>query len=110
LDTPELNRAAEQEQADRYESDVWDTPIAAWIRNPTQRLDSTGHPVASFTSRLDSISIDDILSHCVGKRLDQQTQGDKNRVARCLRAAGWERYREWDANEQRAGPWKYRTK
>ncbi len=75
LDTAELTFAAEQEQAGRYEGDAWDGPIAAWIEGR------------------ESVSISEVLTMCLDKPKANWTQIDKNRVARCLRAAGWERYK-----------------
>jgi predicted P-loop ATPase len=105
LDSDELNRTAEGEQADRYEGDPWDEIIGAWIERPTERYDATGHPLAPFTSDGGSTTVADVLTHCIGKRQDQWGQADKNRVARSLRALGWERYRERDGNSL---GWRYR--
>ncbi|OFW13062.1 MAG: hypothetical protein A3H27_19005 [Acidobacteria bacterium RIFCSPLOWO2_02_FULL_59_13] len=104
LDSVELNRVAQQEQSDRYEGDPWDEVIAAWLEHPTARNDC-GNPIAPFTSDDESVSIHDVLLHCVGKRQEQRTQADKNRVGRSLRALGWEHYRD------REGPrleWRFR--
>jgi predicted P-loop ATPase len=77
LDTVELNRAAEHEQADRYEGDAWDGPISAW-------LEETGR---------DSVSIPEVLELCLGKPKANWTQPDKNRVSQSLQSHGWIRYR-----------------
>ncbi len=98
LDAPELNRAAASEQSDRYEGDPWDELIGAWATNPTERMDSMGHPLEPFTSDRESVTVVDVLTHCIGKRQDLWSQSDKNRVARSLRALGWERYRERTGN------------
>lgn len=108
LDSTELHEAAAKEQTDRHENDAWHEVITAWLKHPVQRSESFGQPVPSFSSDRDSVSLDDVLVHCIGKRLDQWGQADKNSVARCLTAAGWERYREWDTVEQKSGPWRYR--
>lgn len=106
LETQELIQEAEQQQSDRYEEDPWHGLIAAWIENPQERRDQTGHPVAELTSDDKSVCIADILNHCIGKRQDQWTQGDQNRVARCLRALKWERFQQRNAAGGR--PWRYR--
>ena len=93
LDSVELNRVAHQEQSDRYEGDPWDELLAEWLEHPTARHDS-GVPLYVFSSNDDSVSIHDALIHAIGKRPEYWTQGDKNRVGRCLRALGWERYRD----------------
>ena len=105
LDSAELNRAAEREQADRYEGDPWDELIANWLKRHSARDDSAGHPVSAFTTPQDSVTISDVLSNCVGKPHDQWSQSDKCRVARSLRALGWERYKARSGTERE---WRYR--
>ena len=92
LDSMQLNQLAEREQSDRYEGDPWDELIAPWVEHPSERHDGTGHPSTPFTSDRDSVTVADVLTHCIGKRPDQWFQSDKNRVARCLSRLGWERY------------------
>jgi predicted P-loop ATPase/DNA primase len=87
LDSVVLNREAAEEQADRYEGDPWDELIMAWA-----------------ASR-ESVSIADVLSVCLEKKKDQWTQWDRNRVARCLRAHGWERF---NSGPRHAREWRYR--
>lgn len=104
LDSVQLNRVAQEEQADRYEGDPWDEMIAAWLEHPTRTHDACS-PVYAFTSSEESVSIHDVLVHAVGKRPEYWTHADKTRVGRCLRALGWERYRD------REGPrleWRFR--
>jgi dissimilatory sulfite reductase (desulfoviridin) alpha/beta subunit len=43
-----------------------------------------------------STSVSEVLEKCVSKPQALWMQGDKNRIGRCLRALGWERYRERD--------------
>lgn len=87
LDSPELNRRAAEEQADRYEGDPWDELILPWVESR------------------DSVSITEVLSYCIEKKKDTWTQADKNRVARCLRARGWERF---NARDGVLREWRYR--
>jgi predicted P-loop ATPase len=89
LDSAELNLAAEQEQADRYEGDAWDGPISTWIDGRQ------------------SISIDEVLTQCLEKPKGNWTQSDKTRVARCLHALGWERYK---AGPRSGREWRYRLR
>ena len=79
-----MSRAAAEQQGERYEDDPWDELIANW--SETQ----------------ETVSITEVLEHCLQKRRDQWTQQDKVRIGRCLRAHGWERFnsglrsrREW---------------
>jgi len=88
LDTPELTFAAEQEQADRYEGDAWDEPIAGYAENR------------------DSVSVEEVLRF-LDKPIGTWTQYDKTRVARSLKALGWERYR---SGSKHARQWRYRPR
>ena len=105
LNSRELNREAEQEQAARYVGDPWGELIAGWLKDPTRRFDGA-IPISPFISSTDSVSISDILLHCIGKRQEQWTQAGQNRVAACLRTSGWERYRDRTKNME----WCYRRK
>jgi len=89
LDTTELTLAAELEQTDRYEGDAWDDLIARWVEGK------------------DFTSIDEILTMCLDKPKGNWTQSDKTRVARCLAAIGWERYK---AGPRTSREWRYRRR
>jgi predicted P-loop ATPase len=104
LDNKELAEAAAEEAQARYEGDPWDDLIAPWLKNPTQRFDQTGHPVAELGSTPESVTVPDVLLHCIGKRLDMWTQADQNRVARSLRAKGCKRKLKRTGNERE---WRY---
>jgi predicted P-loop ATPase len=106
LETRELIQEAEQQQSDRYEEDPWQGLIAGWILNPQERRGPSGEPFTEFTSYHQSVCVADILNHCIGKQQDQWTQGDQNRVARCLRALKWERFQQRKHNGGRE--WRYR--
>jgi putative DNA primase/helicase len=108
LETPELNREAERQQSDRYEEDAWHPLIAAWVEHPERRCDGTGNPVPGLTCDDQSVSILDILNHCIGKRQDLWTHTDQTRVARCLRALKWERFQQ--RNDHGVREWRYRKK
>ncbi|HLH02154.1 MAG TPA: virulence-associated E family protein [Bryobacteraceae bacterium] len=87
LDTSDLVDTATQEQAARYQSDPWEEIIAPWLE---QRA---------------STSVSEVLEMCLNKSQAQWSQTDKTRVARCLRALGWDRYRERQGNRLE---WRYR--
>jgi predicted P-loop ATPase len=93
LDNPELSQQAEEEQAARYESDAWDSPILEWADS---RI-ASGH---------DSVSIVEVLEFCLEKKKADWTKADTMRVGRCLTAAKWERYRD----RQRGMEWRYRRR
>ena len=104
LDEEDVIQDAIEEQKGRYQADVWQEPITKWLEDPVERLEC-GHPVAPFDSSASSVSIGDVLHHCIGKRLDMWNQSDKNRVAACLISLGWERHRVGPRN---AREWRYR--
>ena len=65
---------ARDEQAARYVDDPWQEPIANFLRSQTD------------------VSIGEVLSNLLIER-GRWTQADQNRVARCLKVLGWERFR-----------------
>lgn len=87
LETTELVQMASEQQIDRYEGDPWEEVIGPWAESRT------------------SISISEVLAKCLEKAHALWTQTDKNRAARCLRALGWERYRERHGSRLE---WRYR--
>lgn len=101
LDREELIQAAAKEAQARYESDPWDELIARWVQNPNQRTEN-GVAIAELRSTSESATIQDILIHCLGKRPEEWTQTDQNRISRALTAMRWKRVqkrvegrREW---------------
>lgn len=94
FDTRELENAAEEEQEGRFDDDPWSDAIREYLE-----------------ADRDFVTIGQVLVNCIGKPLGNQTQQDKNRVARCLRAAKWKRYRQripGDGVDKL--PWRYRRK
>jgi predicted P-loop ATPase len=87
LDTSALVEIASEEQSARYQGDPWEEIIGPWLE------------VRSSTS------VSEVLEKCVNKPQAQWTQADKNRVGRCLRTLGWERYRE---RERERLEWRWR--
>ncbi len=98
---------AEAEQGERYQAGAWDACIAEWLDNPCQRTDAQGHPVAPLSSDIRSVTIPDILHHCIGKELKHWTRADEMTVAGVLKSLRWERFRKRDGNSL---GWKYRRK
>lgn len=96
-----------QEQEARYETDVWHEPIEKWLQNPTERFDEDEHPVAEFSSTKENTTISDVLSHCIGKRKEMWTQGDKTRVAKSLKRLGFVRYRAEPKQTGGLREWRY---
>ena len=87
LETGELIQMASDQQIDRYEGDPWEEAMGPWMECRS------------------NVSISEVLEKCLNKPQSLWTQTDKNRVARCLRSLGWERYRE--RHGQRL-EWRYR--
>jgi predicted P-loop ATPase len=87
LEDPELVEAAREEQAVRFDADPWQQEIAKWIEDR------------------EDVSISEILSELLCKPKAQWGQADKNRIARTLKALGWEKFqkrvRGSDARESR---------
>ena len=81
LDTPELNRQAEDEQSNRFEESAWDGLIMRWV---DERL-AMGYS---------SVSVAEILDLCIGKRCGEWTRADEMRVGGCLIRSKWKRVRE----------------
>jgi hypothetical protein len=107
LDDVELARAAQDEQAGRREDDAWEDLIATWLQAPRVHPDMVGIGLLSSTS--DDTSIGDLLLHCIGKRVEMWTQADRIRVAKTLRALGFERYKKRSDSGAGAPPqWRYR--
>lgn len=82
LDDPQILRAAEAEQAERYDTDPWQNLIAAHLRSESET------------------AVDHLLEYCLMKQPGQWTQGDKTRVGRCLKALGWEKIRVRQAGDR----------
>jgi predicted P-loop ATPase len=87
LETTELVQMATDQQMERYEDDPWEEGIAPWLEARS------------------SVSISEVLEKCLQKPQALWAQTDKNRVARCLKALGWERYRERQGSRLE---WRYR--
>lgn len=106
LDSQMLVDSAAEETRARYEDDPWDPMIAEWVQKPKQRTDPSGYPLPPMSSEPDSVTVADLLTHCIGKRPDTLTQTDQNRVARSLKSQGWERYQA--RNDDGDREWRYR--
>jgi hypothetical protein len=96
MDSAELTALAEEEQAQRYDSDPWEAAVLKWCAAPLQcfRRDRPGDPetpVEPFTSEPGCVVLEEVLLHCIGKPLDRHEQRDKTRLIRILRASGWAR-------------------
>jgi predicted P-loop ATPase len=89
LDSAGIALKAVEQQQERFNADPWQTPIGDWLE-----------PRAEAT-------IDQILVSCIDKPKKDWTQADKNRIARSLRALGWERFQRRDGTRRE---WAYHRK
>ncbi len=85
LTDDETISAARDVQADRYVGDPWQESIETFVQSH------------------DSVSVDDVLISLGVSRSDWG-QTEQNRVARCLRVVGWEKYRTPRPDRK----WRYR--
>lgn len=88
IDSAELSATAAEEQQQRYDEDTWQPLIDVWLE---------GREYAT---------VEQILRDCLDKLPRDWTQGDKSRVARCLRAIGWTRKRA-PKDDQGRREWRY---
>jgi predicted P-loop ATPase len=104
LDKQHLIESAAKEAQARYEGDPWDDLITEWLKDPTERRDASGHPVTPLRSSPESVTVPDILVHCIGKLPSMWSQADQSRVGRSLTAKGWRRKQKRAGDERE---WRY---
>jgi len=94
LDSSALIETATEEQAERFDSDPWQPSIEAWLKDGIR---SRGRDYTTSEEILDSV---------IQKKRADWTQADKGRVARCLKALHYERFKGGprNAREWRYGP------
>lgn len=94
-----LVEAAKEEQADRYEGDVWDPEMAEWLhrRFPPNQYNSDGY---------DKVRIGEVLDGAIGLEKSRWTRSDELRVIRFLKVNGWERWQQRNRDQSRE--WLYR--
>ena len=87
LDSEALVKAAADEQQKRYDADPWQPVIEQGIEGR------------------EYVTMEQILTECLDKPKKDWTQGDKNRIARSLKALGWDRYQK---RLETGREWRYR--
>jgi len=97
LDTPELEALAAEQQAERYQGDAWEKPIAHYLENETRWLtngagDGRDYPQPR-SEPLNDVSVAEVLEHALAIEKGRWTQTDQNRVVRCLTSMGFCQYR-----------------
>lgn len=88
LTKDEIQKAAEQQQRDRYIGDPWDDLIADYV------------------SKEPAVSIAEVLRGALGMEIARCGQIEQNRVARCLKSLGLSRVQVRIGGDKRV--WKYR--
>jgi putative DNA primase/helicase len=103
LDDAELLREASEEQRARYAEDVWHERVAKFAEE--EALNQEGLTGGKKDPRgMGTVSVAEILAR-LGVETPRQDQAAANRVARCLKAAKWERCR---VGSRDAREWRYR--
>jgi predicted P-loop ATPase len=96
LETRQLDELAAEQQAERYQGDAWEDIIAEWLEYDVQWSDNGFHERVrhSFprSQPLNDVSVRDVLEQAIGIERGRWTQGDQNRVVRCLTIMGFRLY------------------
>jgi predicted P-loop ATPase len=90
---------AAEEQADRYQGDAWEEPIRNWLAKPIDLGRSL--PGLNPQPVLD-VSVGEVLENALKIESCRWTQGDQNRVVRCLTRLGFTKYRGRNTDGSRA--------
>ena len=98
LEDAEVIEEAIKEQSARYIADVWQEKVAVYAKEEADRAGN------EFPDGRGSVSISEILLR-LGVETPRQEQAAANRVARCLRFAGWKRT---NVGPRGAREWRYR--
>jgi predicted P-loop ATPase len=91
LETPDLNSQAGEEQFERFQQDPWHEEVIKWAEG--------------MRAQGCDVSVSEILQGCLQITVDRWDQKAENRVARCLKAGGFERYKKRNG---KAFEWRYR--
>jgi predicted P-loop ATPase len=95
LEDTEVIQSAIEEQRGRYAEDVWQEKVIQYAE------EESALPVGTPRG---SVSVSEVLLR-LGLEIARQDQGAANRVARCLKVAGWNRV---NAGPRGAREWRYR--
>jgi predicted P-loop ATPase len=91
LEDTELVKEAAEEQRGRYAEDVWQEKVVTSAEEEALHQEGLSGGKRDLQGK-GSVSVPAILSR-LGVDTAKQDQAAANRVARCLKAAGWERFR-----------------
>ena len=105
FESAELNRMAAREADKHYQPGIWDETILNWCERPVARFkridDHTLGDDLPFDSRPFQVTINDILTHAIGKSLDKFAYNDVMAVQRALVHAGYEKQDQCRINGHR---------
>lgn len=87
VDTPELRRLCEVEQALRNADDAWTPVVEAWLRNPLTKDPADGLPMSVDITN--GVTTSDVLLGAIGMRAQDMTKGAEMRSAAVLRVLGF---------------------
>lgn len=93
VDSPELRRLCEAEQAERVQGDPWEPIVQAWLQDPIGALEpgSDGGAVRTRIDTSEGVLTSEVLLHALHKRPGDITKGDEMRVADVLKTLGYTR-------------------
>jgi predicted P-loop ATPase len=97
--TAEEEKLAREQQAERYESDVWTEKVLQWCDNP-EPMGEDGDADAEFYSTRDQVLIDEVLRHGLGMHTASQRSSEAKRITAILTGAGWQRARVYLAGHR----------
>lgn len=84
-DTAEFRELCAEQQAERVESDPWETVVAEWLASPRHYDSLKPFHIAEGVEGVH------ILIHAIGKRVDAITKFDQMRIAQVLNSLGYQR-------------------
>lgn len=85
LDSIELIKAAQDEQAERVHEDDWETLIARWLLSDQAKI---------MLAKGEGLSVVDVLMTCLGFEKDKIHKPDSTRVGVILKNLGWSKPRK----------------
>ena len=95
LDDDAVIKAAKEEQAERFEADIWDEKVWNWVLNDEDEKIKKEEIMADYKRRPPiyySVSLDEILDQCLGLKPERWGQSEKYRLAKILTFHGFERW------------------
>jgi putative DNA primase/helicase len=104
IEDPLVAKAAEEEQQGReFGEDVWQQKVSAYLKGIKERYDDPEARTGS--SRW--VSLEEVMREVGIESAKMNNRKDQMDVARCLKRAGWERYRSKRLTDD-TQPWRYR--